>query len=168
MSALDLLARAEVSGDLRHYEHRCDVDVLGAAGLAAIKHPGHMSLFRVKILNDAAELAAAKSLFIRWARVSMTNRMRAGSTLNPEKASRVGVQALSAWLNDVCGKCKGVKFVVKDGTPYLSDKQCPHCQGTGREPIRQRGEMLEVYRELHERADTAIGWIQVGLKNKLR
>jgi len=168
MGVLDRLASAEVSSDLQHHEHTCDVDVLGAAGLAAIKHPGHMSLFRVKILNDAAELAAAKSLFIRWARVSMTNRMRAGSTLNPEKASRVGVQALSAWLNDVCGKCKGVKFVVKDGTPYLSDKQCPHCQGTGREPIRQRGEMLDVFKELMERADTAVAWIHTGIEKKLR
>lgn len=168
MSALDSLSRAEVSSDLRHYEHNCDVDVLGAAGMAAVNHPAHMSLFRVKYMNDAEELAQAKSLFIRWARNAMANRMRAGSTMNPEKASRVGVQALTAWVDDVCHKCKGVKYVVIDCAPVLSDRLCPCCSGTGREPIRQHGEMLDVFKELHERADTAVAWIHTGIEKKLR
>lgn len=168
MSALDSLSRAEVSSDLRHYEHKCDVDVLAAAGMSAVNHPAHMSLFRVKYLKDANELAQAKSLFIRWARNAMANRMRAGSAMNPEKASRVGVQALTAWVNDVCGKCNGVKYTIAEGTPMLTDKQCPCCSGTGKAPIRQHGEMLDLFRELMERADTAVAWIHTGIEKKLR
>lgn len=168
MSALDLLSRAEVSSDLRHHEHDCDVDVLGAAGLAAINHPAHTSLFRVKYMNDAEEIATAKSLFIRWARNAMANRMRAGSTMNPEKASRVGVQALTAWVNDVCDRCHGVRYVIAEGAPVLTDKQCPCCSGTGKAPIRQNGEMLDVFKELMERADTAVSWIQTGIDRKLQ
>lgn len=168
MSALDLLSRAEVSSDLRHYEHRCDVDILGAAGMAAIHHPAHMSLFRLKYLNDASEMVTAKSLFTRWAWNAMANRMRAGSGMNPEKASRVGVQALTAWVNDVCHKCNGVKYVRAEGAPLLTGRQCPCCSGTGKAPIRQHGEMLEVFRDLMERADTAVQWIHTGVENKLR
>lgn len=157
-----MLARAEVSSDLEHHDYDCHVDVLGAAGMAASHNFAHMALFRIKYLNDAAELEAAKRLFIMWARRAMINRK-----VNPSGASRLGVQALTAWIDDVCKACHGVKHVVIPGTPALSDKACPHCGGTGRNKIKHGGEIGEVIKDLHERADSACHTIQYGINDRL-
>lgn len=162
MGILDKLARAEVSSDLAHHDYECHVDVLGAAGMAAAHNFAHMSIFRIKYLNDATEIEAAKRLFIQWARRSMLNRK-----LDAAGASRVGVQALTAWVDDVCGSCNGVKFTVLEGTPSLSGKVCPSCNGTGKNPIRQHGELLEVFKDLHERADAACETIRSGIQAKI-
>lgn len=162
MSTLDMLARAEVSSDLQHHTHECHVDVIGAAGMAAAKNFAHMALFRIKYMNDSTEIESAKRLFIMWARKQMINRK-----VNPSGASRVGVQALTAWVNDVCPACNGLKHKVVEGTPTLSPKPCGSCGGTGRNRIRQQGEVGEVMKDLMERADTAVVTIQIGIKNKM-
>ena len=162
MSVLDMLARAEVSSDLQHHARPCDVDILGAAGMAAHSNHAHMALFRLKYLNDHAEITEAKSLFIRWARITMINRK-----VNPAGASRMGARALTSWLADVCHVCNGRKHKVIDGTPTLSDKACGSCKGTGRNKIRERGELAEVVKDLHERADTAVRVIHGGVNDKM-
>lgn len=162
MSVLDMLARAEVSSDLEHHDYDCHVDVLGATGMAASANFAHMAIFRIKYLNDSAEIESAKRLFIMWARRSMINRK-----LNAASASRVGVQALTAWVNDVCQACNGLKHQVIAGSPTLSDKPCPKCSGTGKNPIRHPGELGEVFKDLLERADSACNTIQRGIDEKL-
>ena len=162
MSALDLLCRAEVSSDLAHHDHDCDVDTLGAAGMAAAQNFAHMAIFRIKYLNDAGEIGSAKRLFVMWARRAMINR-----NMSAASASRVGVQALTAWVNDVCPACNGLKYLVPAGTPALSDKQCHKCNGTGKNQIRSPGELGEVFKDLLERADSACVTIQRGIDEKL-
>lgn len=162
MGVLDMLARAEVSSDLEHHDHDCDVDTLGAAGMAAAQNFAHMAIFRIKYLNDPAEVDSAKRLFIMWARRAMINR-----GVNPSSASRVGVQAMTAWVNDVCQACHGLKYQAITGTPALSDKPCSKCNGTGKNQIRHGGELGEVFKDLLERADSACVTIQLGIKNKL-
>ena len=162
MGTLDRLATAETSSDLQHHDRPCDVDVLAAAGMAASHNHAHMSLFRLKYLNDATELDIAKRLFVMWARRAMINRK-----LDPAKASRLGVQALTQWISDICQSCNGLKYPVIVGTPTLSDKPCQCCKGTGRSKVKEHGDMGEVVKDLHERADTAIRVIQGGVKEKM-
>lgn len=162
MSALDLLARAETSSDLQHHERPCDVDVLGAVGMATVHSPTGLILYRLKYLNDAGQISAAKAIFIRWAYRAMQNRKQ-----DPKGASRIGVQALTAWVSDVCHVCQGRKYRVIDGTPALSDKPCGACGGTGKNRIKASGDVAEVMRDVAERADSVILTLQAGVDGKM-
>lgn len=162
MPILDLLAKAETSSDLRHHEYFCSIDVVGAAGMAAINDPGHMALYRLKYLSDNASIALAKSTFIIWTRKAM---MRRG--VDPSTASRVGVQTLMKWLGDVCPTCHGLGYPLLEGTPSLSSKPCGHCKGTGRTPIRGHGDLNEAIKDVLERAEDAINSIQRAIGAKM-
>lgn len=162
MSVLDLLARAEVSSDLEHHEYDCAVDVLGAAGMVGAANFANISIFRVKYLNDLNEVAQAKKIFIRW-----TYRMMANRGLDPTKASRIGVQVFTHWVNDICPACNGLKRLIIAGTPTLSGKDCPKCSGTGKKPIPITGELGEVFKDVGERADSACQTIRRGLSEKI-
>lgn len=162
MGVLDRLARAEVSSDLAHHEYDCAVDVLGAAGMAAAAHFHNISLFRLKYLQDTGELAQAKKIFIRWAYRAMANR-----GLDPSKASRVGVQALTHWIDDICPCCHGLKHQIIPGSPTLSDMACKPCNGTGRKPVPITGDLGEVFKDVGERADSACLTIRRGLAEKM-
>ena len=162
MSALDMLASAETSSDLQHHDYQCAVDVLGAAGLASIRSPSGMILYRLKYLNEAGQIENGKAIFIRWAYRAMQNRKQ-----DPKGASRIGVQALTAWLGDVCGVCHGRKHKIIDGTPTLSDKPCGSCGGSGKNRIKASGEIAEVMRDVAERADAAVLTLQGGVDYKL-
>lgn len=162
MAILDLVARAEVSSDLSHHEYFCPIDVIGAVGLAAIHEPGALAIYRVKYLSDTADIALAKSTFILWARRAMIRR-----GVNPASASRVGVQTLIAWINDVCASCHGLGHPLLDGTPSLSSKACEHCNGTGKTPIRSHGDIGDAIRDTLERADDAVHAIQRAIGSKI-
>lgn len=162
MGILDRLARAEVSSDLAHHDYDCHVDILGAAGMVAATHYANISIFRVKYLNDINELAQAKKIFVRW-----TYRMMANRGLDPTKASRIGVQALTHWVNDICPACNGLKHMIIAGSPTLSDKECNKCSGTGKKPVPISGEIGEVFKDVGERADSACLTIRRGLSEKM-
>jgi len=157
-----MLLRAEVSSDLTHRDRFSDVDVLGAAGMSAANQFIHTCLYRIKYLNDAAEIEAAKRVFIRWARVAMVNRK-----LNPAGASRMGVQALVAWVNDVCQCCGGHGYMPIPGAPALSNYPCPMCGTTGKHHTKVKGQELEVFMDVHSRADAAVRIVEVGLDYNL-
>lgn len=162
MSVIDQLARAEVSSDLKHHERHCDVDVLGAAGMASTVNPRHLAVFRAKYLGDSAEMQAATRYFIHITQISMFRRK-----LNPAGASRLGTQILTHWINDTCPVCNGLKFMAIDGAPTLSDRPCQPCNGTGRRKLPYGGAELEVVRDVMERADSAVSTIRRGLAGKL-
>lgn len=162
MSALDMLVSAECSSDLAHHDYQCAVDVLGAAGLASIRSPSGMILYRLKYLHEAGQIENSKAIFIRWAYRAMQNRKQ-----DPKGASRIGVQALTAWLGDVCNVCNGLGHQVVAGTPTLSDKACGSCGGTGKNKVREHGQLAEVVKDLHDRADSAIQVLQSGVNFKL-
>lgn len=162
MSALDMLARAETSSDLQHHDYDCAVDVLGAVGMATARDAVSMVLYRLKYLNDPAEIETGKSIFIRWAYRAMQNRK-----IDPKGASRIGVQALTAWLGDVCHSCHGRKYHTVDGTPALSDRICTACGGTGKNRIRAHGEDRDVMLDVHGRADAAILVLNRGVDDRM-
>jgi hypothetical protein len=162
MSALDMLLRAEVSSDLTHRDRFSDVDVLGAAGMAAANQFIHTCLYRIKYLYDLSEADAAKRIFIRWTRVSMVNRK-----ISPAGASRVGVQALTSWVDDICDACGGHGYMPMPGAPALSDRPCPACSSTGKRKPKAKGAELDVLRDVHGRADAAVRMVEVGLDFKM-
>ena len=163
MAILDMVAGAETSSDLRHKEHQCAIDIVGAVGMAAIQNSEHLAIWRVKYLNDIADIPAAKRIFILWARRSMMRR-----DVDASGASRLGTQTLTAWINDVCQTCNGLKFMITEGTPILSTKVCQKCQGTGKNPVKADSVTnLDIMFELIERADAAIYSAQGKIKTKL-
>ena len=162
MSVLDRLARAETSSDLQHHDYDCAVDVLGATGMATAGDFVSLSLYRLKYLNDTAQIEQAKAVFIRWAYRSMQNRK-----IDPKGASRIGVQALTAWIGDVCGGCQGRKFKRIEGSPALSDRPCDCCGGSGKNQIRAHGDIRDVMLDVAERADAAIMTLQRGVDDRL-
>ena len=162
MGILDMVARAEVSSDLKHKEHDCAVDVLGAVGLAAIHDPGMLAIYRVKYLSDLADLPQAKSTFILWARRAMIRR-----GVNPAGASRLGVQILMAWIGDVCQPCQGRGYPKSEDAPMLSAKPCTRCGGSGKNPIKGHGAEREAILDVIERAEDAIHGIQGRIGAKL-
>lgn len=162
MGVLDMLARAETSSDLQHHEYDCAVDVLGATGMATARDFVSLSLYRLKYLNDTAEIEQCKATFIRWAYRSMQNRK-----IDPKGASRIGVQALTAWIGDVCNVCQGRKYKRIEGSPALSDRPCDCCGGTGKNQIRAHGDMRDVMLDVAERADAAILALNRGVDDRL-
>lgn len=163
MGVLDQLARAEVSSDLAHHDRHCDVDVLGAAGMATAANPRHMAIFRAKYLYDEREVHAAKRYFIQLARIHMIRRK-----VDPAKASRIGSQIFTYWMDDTCPSCKGRKYQVIDGSPSLSDRQCNHCDGSGKRKLPYKGAELEVVRDVLDRADIAVNAIRRGVAERLK
>ena len=162
MSVLDRLARAETSSDLRHHPEPCHVDVLKAAGIAAMHAPIHLALFRLKYLNDMAEIAACKAIFTRWAYKAMVNRH-----IDPQGASRIGSQTLQAWVDDTCPQCHGQKYEVPEGAAALTAKICPKCKGLGKRII-QDGPIGETIKDVMERADDAISSVRGMVEDRLR
>lgn len=163
MPMLERLARAETSSDLQHHPEPCHVDVLMAAGLVGIAAPIHFALYRLKYLNDSTEITACKAIFTRWAYRAMCNR-----GIEPQRASRLGVQALTQWVSDVCQPCNGRGYQVIEGTPTLSDRPCGSCKGSGKSPIRGVSTESDVMRDVISRAECAVLSIQSKLEDKLR
>ena len=153
MSILNRVASAQTSKNLAHKREFCDVDVIGAVGLAGIRNPEHLAVWRVKYLNDLADIPAAKRIFILWTRRALMRR-----NINAAGASRLGVQILTQWIDDICTGCNGLKFAVTPGTPTLSTNQCKSCAGTGRTAIKADSVAhLEVTFDVISRADGIIG-----------
>lgn len=157
MGSLERVLRAELSSDLSHREHECDVDVLMAVGFAAIHNSGHLAVFRVKYLYDVNSLDEAINQFTSWARRSLTNR-------NQElyQARKIAMISLRSWVNDQCTACNGLKYTKLKYSPCLSATACKVCGGTGKKIINN-----EVTKDLIERADAVVYQIHRQISRKL-
>lgn len=125
------IARATVSKNLRHHEHPCDVDVLGASGMAALtKGLGHWA-FRAKFLREPGVIDRLQYR-VRAMAVGRARTRRFRTRLN--HLHGIADAALGWWVNDSCPRCKGVQFEKAGQT--LSTRSCKACHGSGkrREP----------------------------------
>lgn len=108
-----------------------DSDVLGAAGLAAKRHPLAVQLMRLFAGDNhaAAEIVGTMSRMVH-ARAIKTN-----AKLRRVQADDMA-KAVLAWYRDgICQACHGHGFELIAGTPALSDQQCKACGGTGKKPF---------------------------------
>lgn len=163
MGMADRITRAELSDDLRHHEHDCAVDVLGAVGMAAASiNPAYLAIYRLKYNNDIASRDTVKQIFSVWARNSMMRR-----NISPASAGRVGFQAMQKWLFDTCQTCTGTGHPVIAGTPSLSAKPCASCGGTGKAQLQCAPDLRDVFLDVIDNAEAAVASVLRNAKNKL-
>ncbi len=161
MGLFELWASAEVSSDLKHHEHDCHVDVLGAVGMAA-GNTSYLAVYRVKYLNDARSYREALDQFTFWTRKELIKRH---SNLNYVRLSK---ETLHVWLDDVCPSCHGLKYQLMPHTPILTDKECPQCKGTGQRTLTGEKQKVQIMLEVTGKADRIMNYLKVEIAKKLK
>lgn len=161
MGTLERVVKAETSKNLQHKVDDCDVDVLGAVGMSAIRNKKHLAVFRLKYLHDQEAFEESRSQFISWAKKLVINQ---GLEKNPVT---VGSKALKYWLTDTCKKCEGLRYEVDPGSPYLSNRICKACKGLGKCPYPSNKEDKELIKALVEKADAVVEQLQKTIAGKL-
>ena len=148
---LNKIIKAESSSDLRHHERYCDVDILGAVGLACRRNNLSVAIYRMKYHPHIEDFVEARRKFYQWTKRSLSRR----------KMSIGGINSLTDdiilfWLNDVCKGCNGSGFKLIKGTPNLSKDPCDSCVGTGKVAVSVVDERSEVFNEVVLLADAEI------------
>jgi hypothetical protein len=114
---------------LRQHEGPCDLDVIGALGLAGITETLADAVFRLKYNLDARTYDDSLDGVYRLARaLDQRHRWR----LKRWRLRRMAKTVLDYWLSDVCPTCTGVRYEVVAGSPHLSDHVCQSCRGSGK------------------------------------
>jgi hypothetical protein len=161
MGILERVVSAENSSDLEHHEEReCDVDVLGAVGMAGIKNPGHLAIYRLKYLRDKASAKEALDQFKGF--------LAEGPKKTKGGATGFASKALDHWVNDKCDACKGLKFIVEKAAPCLTDRACKKCAGTGLRKISGDKAVVNAIKDAIEKADDAVNGIRRLINKKFR
>lgn len=148
MTILERIAHAENSSDLTPLARECDVDVLGAIGMAAYLNPRYLALFRLKFHQHKGSVEVATEQFVLWTRRALQRR---GD--RRKEVRGVATAAMAVWVVDTCPACKGRRYLVLEGSPCLSTKPCPMCRGTGACRVHVRD---EVVKDVLELADSAV------------
>ena len=151
----DRYSRATHSHDLRGtggVDRIADVDVLGAAGIAAKRTPLGIALLRLQAGDGgSAEAVAAELASMAWSKARSDHvklkRERVaqeGEHVLPVVGGAVRAylaRAVLAWHSDGrCKVCGGHGFLpavgeLGAGRTVLGDEQCQACHGTGRVPF---------------------------------
>ena len=122
------LAHAHHSSDLKHHEHTCDVDTLGAMGMVSCSRPIAVHLLRLKYDNDAKAYKPALERLIVITRGTGKRLRWKASEIEIERLARV---TLNYWINPKCRKCTGLGFPKMPDAPTLQAKPCRACTGSG-------------------------------------
>ena len=117
------IAHAEHSSDLS--EHKDDVQVLRAAGLAAISEwLGQLLTRYLHSHRDRDKSACVSGL-------AAVMRKKYGQ-LDERQCAIVASWAIDYWAYPACRPCKGRGYDVIPETPTLSDHPCAVCHGSGK------------------------------------
>lgn len=153
MSTLKKWASAEQSSNLKHNEWDCQVDVLGAVGMAGIRE-GHAAVFRLKYMSDPDSYGLAKAQFKVWVKRALYAR-RARLPVSTGVLAEV---ILKQWLDDVCSTCHGCERV---------DRTCPDCKGSGKRYIGGKGAQVVITLDVFERADRTMASVGARIYRRL-
>ena len=132
----DRYSSASHSGNLKSDANReTDVDIIGAAGIAAKRSPLAMALLRLFVGDDREAEAIAAVL----ENMLVGKAFRLGIEITRPEARDIG-KAVLAWHREgVCKPCGGHGFDVQKGSAkvgqaraVLSSTNCKFCKGTGR------------------------------------
>ncbi len=132
--------RAAVAGQLRIVENRTtDLDTIAAAGMAGVREPLGLAMWRAKYANDRHAYRHAQSLLIAKAANSARKRRWAESP----KVLKILICRVFEWsVFGVCPTCQGRGHLTYgevdqwgDGRQVLADDLCPVCHGDGATPI---------------------------------
>lgn len=127
MKILDRYASAVNTKSLKHDERStwADVDVIGAAGLAAKYQPLGIALARMLSGGKPNEAIEAMT-FMVWNR-----GFKVKCRVTELQARDIATSVLSWYRHGTCQVCGGTGFKIIIGTPSLGD-ECPKCDGTGK------------------------------------
>lgn len=103
-------------------------DILGAAGLAAQRHPLAISLLRL----FTGDNAAAGVIVDHMTQMTMSKAHFAYSQAIDREAASIVSRLVLDWYRDRrCRPCRGLGHQLIPGTPKLSDQACKVCGGAG-------------------------------------
>ena len=162
MGLFELWASAEVSSDLRHHEHDCHVDVLGAVGMAVAWNNNYLAVYRVKYLNDVSSYKEDRDQFIFWTGKEVQKRRPKFNHV------KLGEEILHLWIDDVCPSCYGLKYQLLANSPVLADRECYTCKGTGKRQLTGEKEKIKIILEVTGKADRIMNYLKAEVAKKLK
>lgn len=127
------VATAHDSSDLSHKPGNCDVDKLGAMGMASVGNPLLADLVALKYANDSRAYRPALDRVTEQARLMSARRDWRAHDLELRLLAK---SVLDDWLAPNCRTCNGMGFRKLPDAPTLEARPCPACHGTGRQPLR--------------------------------
>lgn len=155
MSVYRKWASAETSSNLKHEEWDCQVDVLGAIGMAGIKE-SYAAVFRLKYLSDAGSYRVAREQFKVWTiKAYRRRRMHAPLSVNV-----MADDIMKHWLADVCSSCGGHE--VDEGATG-----CDDCKGTGRQVVKGEKVFVMITLDVLEMVDRVMGSVGAQVSRKM-
>lgn len=109
-----------------------DLDVIGAAGLAAKYEPMGIALARMLAGGGSGQVIAVmtEEAYVRSQSIK-------GGRLTRTQASDMSKAVLAWWRDGVCKPCAGTGFDLIPDTPSLGG-ECKACSGTGKMPFDQQ------------------------------
>jgi hypothetical protein len=136
LTILDRYASAVRSANLKSDANtsRSDVDVLGAAGLAAKRHQLAIALARLFCGDNRASSEIVEMLAsMVWGKAQAQH-----VELKRVQADDMA-RAVLAWHRDgICKTCSGHGFQLIHGAPAVGDTPCPACHGQRRIPFERQ------------------------------
>lgn len=127
---------ASVSGRLKFIDNmQTDLDTVAAAGMAGVKAPLGLAMWRAKYANDRHAYRHAQALLIAKA----ANTARRRHWKEPPKVIKLLAVKVFTWsVFGVCPVCQGRGHLPLDMLPnVLDDDPCPACHGDGVTPIEK-------------------------------
>jgi hypothetical protein len=152
------------SGNLRMAHGACDAEVILAAGYATGVTCGQcngvgridlhrcgacggvglfpnrrkvlgLKLYRMQVTGDLANVAEVETEMARW----LAGRLsRGGHKPMPAMQRQELVRdVIRWWIHPSCDYCGGLGYSILEGTPSLSEVECPNCFGMGMIPVRR-------------------------------
>lgn len=127
MKILERYASAIHTKSLKHEERTtwADVDVLGAAGLAAKHQPLGIALARMLSGGKPNEVIESLTFMAKKRGYQINCRV------TDLQARDIATAVLAWYRHGICQPCGGIGFKIITGTPSLGDA-CPKCEGTGK------------------------------------
>ena len=138
-TVLERLSGAMVSTDLTHKERICDVDHVGALGMAGRQHGIGSALLRLDLTHDADAVHGA--MRATEAIVRKLGQSRAWA-LSTGKVRRIANDALRIYVEPTCRCCKGRGVLGVDRSAESHLTTCKTCKGAGRVPKPNMNHML--------------------------
>ncbi|ANQ85064.1 hypothetical protein dqs_2027 [Azoarcus olearius] len=144
-SALERLSAAMTPDDLSHKPRACDVDYVGALGMAGT--------------HNRQGAGAAYEAFKATVELVRHIGQRRAWVLTPIKVRRIAEGALRHYLKPACGCCKGRGMLGLDRDQVGKAERvrpCDKCGGTGRAPlpVKNQREIREVLYLMEQRRQT--------------
>lgn len=129
----DRYAGAVFSGNLKSDPDTAmsDVDVIGAAGIAAKRSPLALALLRLFVGDNHA----GEELVTLLENMVVGKAYRLTVTITRPEARDVGKAVLGWHREGTCKTCHGHGFNILAGTTTIGDETCPKCRGEGKIPF---------------------------------